>query len=651
MHRLAGGQLGELPALSRAQLGRTPVLQLVEAPLRLEVIGTIQDPAQAAGELAAEQVRIGQLRLAVCERLDPVEPLVRSIMLDQSAGPQIRARVQGFNQVGEKIRVRDVHGADPLDAGGLRRERRLVEQHPHRARRGGFRAPEALGVGPHPVAEPGELPGRAVPRQRVEPCFDLAPVRTGRNPRRIQRADPHHELMPVRAGRDPSDVGAETIDETCATLRRARIHPGGEVVEQEPAQGQRTVEPALERLPAFRPHEAVGVLALGEEQERRLPAGLHGGERVLHRAPGRAPARLVAVEAEHDVVDGAEQPLDVDLGRGGAEGRHRVADARLRERHHVHVALHHEQPLRRSPRAPRAPQPVELAALAEHRGLRGVEVLRLAAVDDAGAESGDAPLRVVDGEGDPVAEAVVGPAAVALDEQARPDERCPRGPPGAERAEHPVPSGRREAELELGRDLPRQAAPLEVVHRPRRFRVAAELAPEPGVRLFEHVEERLEVLARPAPAAVFAAFPGHLASDPARELLHRLHELHVRVVHQEADRRAVRPAAEAVVELLVGDDGERRGLLVVERAARLELLAGALQGDVVLDDFDDVDAGDEVVDEGLGDPSCHVPAPPPRDPAGHGPEGRYRGAAPEVPPDGEPPDGSPGRGFSPTIWP
>ena len=111
---------------------------------------------------------------------------------------------------------------------------------------------------------------------------------------------------------------------------------------------------------------------------------------------------------------------------------------------------------------------------------------------------------------------------------------------------------------------------------------------------FERHEDRLEVLVRSTRAAAFA---GYITPGPAGQLFHRLDELQVRVVHQEADRGSVRTAAEAVVELLVRDDGERRRLLVVKRAARLELLAGALERNVVFDDLDDVGRRDEVVDE------------------------------------------------------
>ena len=209
----------------------------------------------------------------------------------------------------------------------------------------------------------------------------------------------------------------------------------------------------------------------------------------------------------------------------------------------------------------------------------------------------------MDREGDPVAKPVVGPAVVALNEQSGPNEGRTRGLFGAELVEQPVSSGRGESELELQSGPPRQAASLEIVHRTLRLRVAPELALKVCVGPFERLEDRLGIVARPAFAATFT---GHVASGPAREIFHRLDEFQVRIVHQEPDGSAVRPASEAVVELLVGDDGERGRLLVVERAARLELLAGAPERDVVLDHLDDVGRGDEVVDEGLGDTPRHV---------------------------------------------
>src|SRR5690606_32017113 len=72
------------------------------------------------------------------------------------------------------------------------------------------------------------------------------------------------------------------------------------------------------------------------------------------------------------------------------------------------------------------------------------------------------------------------------------------------------------------------------------------------------------------------------------------------VLHQEADRRAVRPAAEAVVELLGRTDGERGRLLGVERTEPQIVRTRLLQPHVAAHHVDDVDAGEKVLDEALG---------------------------------------------------
>ncbi len=64
-------------------------------------------------------------------------------------------------------------------------------------------------------------------------------------------------------------------------------------------------------------------------------------------------------------------------------------------------------------------------------------------------------------------------------------------------------------------------------------------------------------------------------------------------------------AAEAVVELLVLADGEGGGLLVVEGATGLVILAGLAQLDAAADQIDDVGAGEEVIDELRGDSAGH----------------------------------------------
>ena len=86
----------------------------------------------------------------------------------------------------------------------------------------------------------------------------------------------------------------------------------------------------------------------------------------------------------------------------------------------------------------------------------------------------------------------------------------------------------------------------------------------------------------------------------AGELFDRLGKGLAAVFHQEADRRAVGAAAEAVVELLAGAYRERRGLFAMERTARLVVGAGLLEWDATVDDVDDVDAAQQRRDEFVG---------------------------------------------------
>ena len=64
--------------------------------------------------------------------------------------------------------------------------------------------------------------------------------------------------------------------------------------------------------------------------------------------------------------------------------------------------------------------------------------------------------------------------------------------------------------------------------------------------------------------ALLRTLPRHLEPGLARQLLDRVEESQIGVLHGEADDIAMRAAAEAVIELLILDDAERRRLLFVE---------------------------------------------------------------------------------------
>ena len=122
--------------------------------------------------------------------------------------------------------------------------------------------------------------------------------------------------------------------------------------------------------------------------------------------------------------------------------------------HRVHVAFDDQKARQVGTGAARLVERVQLAPLVKEHGLRGVQVLRLALVDDAAAEGDDAPAGIADREHEAVAEAVVVAlaelrlAALALDDEAAVEQRLARRVVAAEALEHLVPGVRRVADLE-----------------------------------------------------------------------------------------------------------------------------------------------------------------------------------------------------------
>ena len=86
-----------------------------------------------------------------------------------------------------------------------------------------------------------------------------------------------------------------------------------------------------------------------------------------------------------------------------------------------------------------------------------------------------------------------------------------------------------------------------------------------------------------------------------RQFLDRVHEGQAAMVGEEADRVAMRAAAEAMVEMLVVVDREAGRLLVMERAAGLIFAAGADQLDRRGDDRGERGAAAQFVEPGGGE--------------------------------------------------
>jgi hypothetical protein len=196
----------------------------------------------------------------------------------------------------------------------------------------------------------------------------------------------------------------------------------------------------------------------------------------------------------------------------------------------------------------------------------------------------------VDGEHDAITEPVVALARFARDDEAgRLERRVVIA--GKHRCQR-LPGIRRVADTEPRGNGPREAARLEVFDRVRRL---LQLATIELCRL-QCDSGKVESLLAPVSLAG-PVDAGHDETGLAGELLDGVGEALAPVLDQEADCGAVSATPEAVVELLGRAHGERRRFLAVERAARLVVSARFFERDVPIDNVDDVDTGQQRLDE------------------------------------------------------
>jgi len=89
----------------------------------------------------------------------------------------------------------------------------------------------------------------------------------------------------------------------------------------------------------------------------------------------------------------------------------------------------------------------------------------------------------------------------------------------------------------------------------------------------------------------------HRQAHRLRKLVDRFRECQPRMLDQKADRRSMRAATEAVIELLSRTNRKRRALLVVERAKPHEVRAAFLELHIPPHHVDDIDAVEQVLQE------------------------------------------------------
>ena len=188
---------------------------------------------------------------------------------------------------------------------------------------------------------------------------------------------------------------------------------GGLAIPEERDHRLRPLQYLPHRRGAARAHHVVRILAGRQQREAQRALRPDQRQREVDEPLRGGEAGGVAVERDHRLGGGLPERRELGLGDRGSERRDGVLDPGLGKGDHVHVALGHHEGAGLGRGGARRGEVVERAALVEERGLGRVQVLRLLPGGDRSGAEGDRPAAAVaDREHDPVAEAVVGAAAL-----------------------------------------------------------------------------------------------------------------------------------------------------------------------------------------------------------------------------------------------
>ncbi len=342
--------------------------------------------------------------------------------------------------------------------------------------------------------------------------------------------------------------------------------------------------------------ERVGVLGLGQQHHAHvhpLP------EDHVDAAQRGVDARRVAVVDDGDVLGEAPQQAYLVGRQRRARRRDDVLHAGLVHRDHVGVALDQDGVFVLLDRLLGEVEAVELALLAVDLALGRVLVLGyvLVGAQRAAAEGDHAARDVVHGEDHAVAEAVEERSvALAPERETRGHEKLLLVARCQGVVRHAVALGGAESQAELAdRGVGHAARLAEVAHPDAHpLALAVEVVGEVGGGPAVEGEHRLAVVVAPLLLGRQLALL-YLDAVALGHGLQRLGVGHALVLHEEGHGVAALAAAEALVDPLGRGDDERRGLLVVERAARGVVHALAPERDEVADNVHDVGGGVDAV--------------------------------------------------------
>ena len=245
---------------------------------------------------------------------------------------------------------------------------------------------------------------------------------------------------------------------------------------------------------------------------------------------------------------------------GRTQGRTGFRHPRLGKAHHIHVALHQQDPLRIPQGLATLPKTVELAPLVEHGGFWGIQILRLTVAKHPPAKTNGAPPPIANGEGDAISEAIIASTALPTGQEPGLNQLLLEGLSTPKHLQEVFVTRGRVANAEVLCRGTGEPAALEIGHGSSAIGVLTKLELKPPIGPLKHCKER-------ASSIVFShdpRFPGNLHPSHGRKGLHGLHEFKAIVLKQKGERRAMHATAKAVVEALVWNHVEGGRLLSVK---------------------------------------------------------------------------------------
>jgi len=304
--------------------------------------------------------------------------------------------------------------------------------------------------------------------------------------------------------------------------------------------------------------------------------------------------RRITVVDHRDILGKTSEQTNL-FGRKGCTGRsHHILYPRLVHRNHVGISLDHDCEIVLLDRFLGEKQAVQLAFLAVNLAFGRILVLRnrLVCTQRATSESHHAAGNVMYGEHHPLPKTVEKRTVVPLDRKSGRNQKLLLITGSQSRPAHSIAPGGTESEPELlDRRIGKSPLLPEIGHadtHPFGFmeQVIRKILRRPTV----HDEHTLAVIVAGDLLGRHLLLP-HFDTVTLGHGFQRLGISHILVLHQERDGIAALAAAETLVNPLRGRYDERRGLLVVERTARLIIDTLSFERHVFADNIHDIRSG------------------------------------------------------------